>query len=109
MWRKGVTNSYEAIRDDRVDVSRLNVADCAGMLRSARDPSLHNLSVSPNRLLELSPSDGPIMIGMSFPFGPSIEQKANNKIGDGTSPKWCGSTHSQQSQNAQATPSIIIT
>ncbi|KAK2746919.1 hypothetical protein FQN55_005405 [Onygenales sp. PD_40] len=107
-WKTLRTRGYQEVKDDENENPRLPHA-VNRVMRKKKSP-LDALRASPSKTQDLSPSDRPIMIGLSVPYNARIPRNAS-KNEDGTTPtKNTASPHSQRSANTTpATPTIIIT
>ncbi|EER37005.1 conserved hypothetical protein [Histoplasma capsulatum H143] len=108
--RLSSTRGYGEIKDDVEDTSQ--GVQATSFVKQMKKSPLDALRVSPSKTQDLSPSDRPIMIGLSVPYRDAASPGKTKKLaGDSTPAKNnVGTPNSQRSTNTTPiTPTIIIT
>ncbi|EEH21502.2 hypothetical protein PABG_03718 [Paracoccidioides brasiliensis Pb03] len=107
--RRSSTKGYGQIKDGLGETVR--GPNTSSHAQQSKKWPLDALRVSPSKTQDLSPSDRPIMIGLSVPYNDTIVSGKTKRTGnDNTPTKILASPTSQKSSNTTpVTPSIIVT
>ncbi|KKZ67476.1 hypothetical protein EMCG_06853 [[Emmonsia] crescens] len=108
--RQSSTKGYGEIKDNVGEISR--GLHATSRVKQMRKSPLDALRASPSKTQDLSPSDRPIMIGLSVPYNDGTVPAKSKRLGDDSTPikNSMGSPNSQRSTNTTPiTPTIIIT
>ncbi|OAX80129.1 hypothetical protein ACJ72_05546 [Emergomyces africanus] len=104
--RKGYVVLKESVAENPRGLQATN------RVKQMKKSPLDALRASPSKMQDLSPSDRPIMIGLSVPYNDAADPSKTKRLGDATTPikNSMGSPNSQRSTNTTPiTPTIVIT